>query len=398
MMDGEKKIFHFADKSNSTISTLIDICYSNLKLSNKGTLISRPVGEIYQSQYQAIDDQIEYPEADDDISGINRQILAYPFTQPKRVIKNLVVSVDSGVVPLGQLMGGGVAFALRGSAVVYDGDEGKEKGILMVLLYNSGPIIVNGQNKAQIFRYLGERLGKPDLYVRRIDGKLIPNPSAADTPNQIKDRCRSFLERIIQEEAIGVLRANDGGVLLVDGALTYSFDTPREYLDKMLRACRDHKIDVCAISKRSRITIGGIPIDSLFDEYPTFVGYAPLLKVLEKEREAFEELKMRPASDVTAGTEIFAARFGFGPPGLTFRVDVSKTFGSTDEDVINDVYSKCVITGGYPKPLIDAHHYSTFLSSDILNLQADLVARTGYKIKEEPSMGILFQPFGAFGK
>ncbi|WKZ42016.1 MAG: DNA double-strand break repair nuclease NurA [Anaerolineales bacterium] len=395
-MTEDKFKIQFLTQKNQTISNLVNICYSNLKASNKETIIAKPVEDAIQSQYPSYDEQIDYAETDEDVSGINSQILAYPFSQTKRVIKNLVIAVDSGVIPLGYLVGGGAAFALRGSAVVYDGDG--KKGILMVLLYNSGTLVVNNDNKALIFRYLGERLGKPDLYVRKVDGKLIPNPSSVDTPNQIRDRCRSFLERIIQEEAIGILSANDGGILLIDGALAYSFDTPREYLDKMLKSCRDKKIDVCAISKRSRITIGGIPIDSIFDAHPSFVGYAPLMKVLEKERSRLDELKMRSAGDLTAGTEIFAARFGFGPPGLTFRVDVSKTFGSSDADVINDVYSKCLITGGYPKPLIDAHHYSTFLSGDVLNLQADLVARTGYKIKEEPSMGVLFQPFGAFGK
>ena len=397
-MDTKELLLNFAEKTNPSILALVNICYSSLKLPYEGTLVTKPVDEMYQSQYQAIDENIEYPEEDDDVPTINSQILAYPFVPPKRIIKNLVVSVDSGVVPLGLLTGGGLAFALRGSAIIYGGDSGQDKGILMALLYNSGPLIINMQNKGLVFRYIGKRLGQPDLYVKEIDGKLIPNPSAIDTSNQIRDRCRSFIERMIQEEAIGVLSANGGGILLFDGALTYSFDTPRTYLDKMLKACRDNKIDVCAISKKSRISIGGIPIDSLFDENPAFVGYAPLLKAFEKEREEFDKLKMRPASDITAGTEIFAARFGFGPPGLTFRVDVSNTFGSTKEDVINDVYSKCVITGGYPKSLIDAHHYSTFLSGDILSLQADLVARTGLRIKEEPSMNVLFQPFGAFGK
>lgn len=307
-MDTRGLSLNFADRTNRSVLELVDICYSSLKLPYDGTLVTRPVDEIYQSQYQAIDENTGYPEGDDDVPTISSQIFAYPFISPKRVIKNLVVSVDSGVVPLGLLTGGGLAFALRGSAVIYNGDNEKGYGILMALLYNSGPLIINMQNKGHVFRYIGKRLGEPDLYVREINGKLIPNPSAIDTSNQIRDRCRSFIERIIQEEAIGVLAANGGGILLFDGALTYSFDTPRTYLDKMLKVCRDSKIDVCAISKRSRISIGGIPIDSLFDEYPAFVGYAPLLKVLEKEREGYDIHKMRSASDVTAGTEIFAAR------------------------------------------------------------------------------------------
>jgi len=73
-------------------------------------------------------------------------------------------------------------------------------------------------------------------------------------------------------------------------------------------------------------------------------------------------------------------------------------WGSNNDDVINDVYSKCQLYGGYPKALIDAHQYSAFLGSDKLLLLADLVVRTGLTVKEQPSLGVLFQPFGAFGK
>ncbi len=382
----------FAEPVNNSIKSLVDICYAHLQVSPKGTLISKPVNEIYQAQYEFDNDQNEYPEDEGDVSSVSEPIQAYPFTPSNRIINNFIIAVDSGVVPLGQIIGGGVAFAIRGAAICYANEN------LLVLTYNSGPLLITPQNKPFVFRYIGQRLGEPSLYIDLKDGKLIPQPSAVDTPNQIEDRCRSFIERIIQEEAIAVLKANGGGILLLDGALTHGFDTPKTYLKTMLKTAETNKIDVCAISKKSRIMIGGISIDSLFDQHPYFVGFAPLMKTINKEREAYIKLKIRSAKDITAGTEVFAARFGFGPPGLTFRVDVYNTFGSTNEDVINDIYSKCRITGGYPKPLIDAHHYSTFLGGDILSLQADLVARTGLKIKEEPSLGILFQPFGAFGK
>jgi hypothetical protein len=83
---------------------------------------------------------------------------------------------------------------------------------------------------------------------------------------------------------------------------------------------------------------------------------------------------------------------------LTYRVDISKSYGSTDADVINTLYNKCPIYGGYPKHLIDAHQYSTFMGGEALSLLADLVVRTKMKVKEDPSMNVLFQPFGAFGK
>jgi hypothetical protein len=203
---------------------------------------------------------------------------------------------------------------------------------------------------------------------------------------------------MIQEEALGLLAANKGGILLIDGALVKSYDTPGIYLRAMLDTARNNNTDICAVSKRSRIVIGNTPVDSLFDAYPTFVGYAPLLDAIRKERESYEQSGVRAVEDLTEGTEIFAARFGFGPPGLTFRVDVSKSMGSTDSEIINDVYNKCQIYGGYPKPLIDAHQYSVIFGSDAIALLSDVAVRSGLRVKEEPSMDVLFRPFGSFGK
>jgi hypothetical protein len=41
-------------------------------------------------------------------------------------------------------------------------------------------------------------------------GTLIAKPSAIDTVNQMQDRCRSFVERMVQEEALDFLAANKG--------------------------------------------------------------------------------------------------------------------------------------------------------------------------------------------
>lgn len=379
----------FSNKFNPDIDNLVSLCNVSISKLAGGIIITPPLGE--ESDDIGLED-FDYSEPEDDAPiTANPHLKAYPFVH-KQIIKDLVIAVDSGIVHLGQLTGGGIAFAIRGAAVCQANSE------VLVLRYNTGALLILPQNKGQIFRFIGARLGSPDLYVKEINGKLVPNPSAVDTINQIQDRCRSFVERIIQEEALAILSANHGGLLLIDGALSVSFDTPVDYLKALLKTAEINNVDVCAISKRSRITIGGIPIDSLFDPYPKFVGYAKLMDAIKVERQAYLQQKIRPPGDITVGEEVFAARFGFGPPGVTFRVDVSRPLGHTTEDVINEVYSHCQIIGGYPKPLIDAHQYSSFLGGDKLSLLADLVVRTGLKVKEEPSLGVLFQPFGAFGK
>lgn len=132
--------------------------------------------------------------------------------------------------------------------------------------------------------------------------------------------------------------------------------------------------------------------------YPHFIGYAPLVPAVKAERSANGWAGKGSARAVTEGTQVYAARLGFGPPGLTFRVDVAQPYGSIDADVINIVHSRCAMYGGYPKQLIGAHQYSTFMGGEALSLLADLVFRTNAKVKENPSMGVLFQPFGAYGK
>lgn len=378
----------FQHASNPEIDKLVELCFLPPDELSDHTLVTPSLtGELEEET------EFDYEEPESSLPLNAYPIIkAYSFQIPERLIEDLVVAVDSGIIHLGQLTGGGIAFAIRGAATCYSGKQ------ILVLRYNTGALLLTPQNKARVFRFIGARLGKPDLYVTEKNGKLIPNPSAIDTINQIQDRCRSFVERMIQEEALALLSANHGGLLLVDGALAVSFDTPVDYLLGLIKTARNNRIDICAVSKKSRITIGGIPIDSLFEQYPTFVGYAPLSEVIKIERQAYEQLKIRSAEDITAGDEVFAVRFGFGPPGVTFRVDVARFLGHTPSDVINEVYEKCQIYGGYPRPLIDAHQYSCFQGGDKLNLLADLVVRTGLKVREEPSLSVIFQPFGAFGK
>jgi hypothetical protein len=382
----------FLDSSNSDIDHLVGLCAPEATAPPSGVLLTPPLEDLSELPDE-LDEEYAEPDNEPPLAvPRGRQIDAYPFSAARRLISDLIVAVDSGVITLGQMTGGGVAFAIRGAAVCSSGKT------LLILRYNTGALLITPDNRLQVFRYIGERLGTPDLYVRQETRGLVPKMSMIDTVNQITDRCRNFVERMIQAEAVGLLAENHGGLLLIDGALAISYDTPKNYLSDMLGHCRRNAVDVCAISKRSNIVIGGLPIDALFDQYPTFVGYAPLLAVLEEERAAYDQGTMRAGSDVTAGTELYAARFGFGPPGLTFRVDVNKSGASTNDDVINDVYDKCPMYGGYPKPLIDAHHYSAFLGGDAITLLADLVVQTGIRVKEQPSLGVLFQPFGAFGK
>jgi hypothetical protein len=125
----------------------------------------------------------------------------------------------------------------------------------------------------------------------------------------------------------------------------------------------------------------------------------PLTHIITADRlKLIEKGLARETEDITLGNELYAARFGLGPPALTFRVDVKNSKRSTPAEVINTVFSDCQIHGCYPKPLIEAHQHSSFLSQDVQLLLADLVVRTGARPKERQSMDWLFAPIGSFGK
>jgi hypothetical protein len=381
--------FTFPNTANPDLAMLSELGDPSRAVSSCEKLFIPPFHE-FATGYSVKDDLRE-PSSDEEHRLSVGNVSAHQFHVPKRVIADLNVAVDTSVLPLGLMRGGGVAFAIRGTAVC------TSRTGYTILRYSTGAMLVTKHNKLALFRYIGERLGTPDLYVECKDGRLREKLSAIDNANRIQDRCRSFVERVIQQEALGLLAANGGGLLLIDGALTASFDTPVAYLRELLAFARDKRVEVCAISKRSGLAVGGNPVSALFDDYPTFVGYAGLMPALRSERDAYGT-DGRTSRAITEATGVFAVRFGFGPPGLTYRVDVSKSYGSSDEDVLNTVYDRCVFQGGYPRDLIDAHQNSSFIGGEALVLLADLVVRTGATVKEDPTMSILFQPFGAYGK
>ena len=398
----------FVDHTNAHIDRLVEIAWGS-QASHKGEYIRIPERRETEITQLINDEVASAPEEEvSPIDELNREkplVDLSKFSRPrsldegkvpaKPTPKRLLIAVDTGVVNLGEFIGGGIAFAVRGTAVCLMEDQ------IIVLKYNTGALLIDGQNKIPVFRYMGHRLGNEELYLtRNEDGNLVPRPSAFETGNQIRDRCRNFVERMIQEEALGVLSANQKGLLLIDGALPAgTFDTPVSYIRDMLESAANNKIDIAAVSKKSSIIVIEKPINAFFDDQPTFIGYAPLKEVLTEERKQYAEQGIiREATAITLASELFAVRFGLGPPALTFRVDVHNSIRSTSSEVLNDVFDQCQIQGCYPKPLIEAHQFSSFLFQDVQTLTSDLVVRTGARPKEDSSMEWMFSPFGSFGK
>jgi hypothetical protein len=345
-----------------------------------------------------IDDSLGEDEQVPTITDFSLTSAAAAFAStPTPPASPCVVAVDAGVVDLGELATGGTVFAVRGTAICYPPNGGRP----CICRYNTGAIAIDRNNMFPLFHYMGNRLGMDNLYVNVSSSPPYYTPKSAmgETANQIQDRCRNFVERMIQEEAVAILAAYGGGILLIDGALAAgTYDTPDTYLDRLLSNCRRHSINVAAISKKTRITIASRPISSLFAEYPDFVGYASIRAAIDEERQSVVQATGRLLSAVSAADDIFAVRFSYTPPGLTFRVDVHPRLGYLSAEVLDQVFNQCQIYGGYPRPLIEAHQYSAFLYQDVRLLLADVVARLGVHPEEKPSMEVLFQPFGGSRK
>ncbi|MBN1454328.1 MAG: hypothetical protein JW963_25145 [Anaerolineales bacterium] len=387
---------NFSEATNQFIDKLVEISWGKSKPHNNEILLTRSISEAeIVTQINDEDDNPDLYEGPIPINLSKTSSIRGFDVQDFKSHHKIIIAVDTGLTHLGEFVGGGIAFAIRGAAhCIIDND-------VTILRYNTGPIFVDSNNMLPIFHYLGERLGNETLYVKKIDeNKFALRDTVLQDTNQVQDRCRNFVERMIQEEAVGIMKTNYHGLLLIDGALSGgTFDTPSKYMKDMLETTSQNKIDVAAISKKTKIRVAGKPLSSLFDEEPAFVGFMPLKEIIRSERISLVEQGLaRDVDDITLGNELYAARFGLGPPALTFRVDVKNSKRSTQEDVINSVFSDCQIHGCYPKPLIEVHQQSSFLYQDVQLLLADLVVRTGARPKERQSMDWLFAPIGSFGK
>jgi len=264
----------FVDRTNEDIDKLVQICWQEQGL-HQGEYFQIPdrtemgpnelINDEREDEVEAAEERPQNGAHSIDLSALSADRSQEDNIQSDNTdVKRLLIAVDSGVVDLGEFVGGAIAFAVRGAAVCLM-DEG-----ITVLRYSTGPILIDEHNQVPVFRYMGERLGKEDLYLARTThGSLMPRPSAFDTGNQLRDRCRNFVERMVQEEALSVLASNGGGLLLLDGALPAgTFDTPQEYLRSMLRAAARSKVDIAAVSKKSRVAVGGRPVSALFDDLP----------------------------------------------------------------------------------------------------------------------------------
>lgn len=287
-----------------------------------------------------------------------------------------LVAVDAGVLDLGVSRTG---FALAFKAAVISQDI---NGTHTVAKIGPRAKFIAPDNRAELLQFVGRGLFNEDMFVRvNEDGSLAVKQGGTE-PNQFKDRIRNFIERMIQ---LDVVRELEGGILLVDGALTLrTYNTPEVFLQRLAKEAGKRNSEIVGVSKKSRVTVEGVHVGALLDNDPTDAGYRRIVTLDAAGTEADAETR-------NLGVP-FATRFA--PGGFTFRVDVTRqSLLPSEEAVLEALYANTQMTLGYPNLLRLAHIHSAFTKDEVISLQVK--AAHDYQISMRPpeDLSVIFAPF-----
>jgi hypothetical protein len=201
----------------------------------------------------------------------------------------------------------------------------------------------------------------------------------AQDAHKYGDRFRNWFERLAQRIAVTAIT---NGIVLFDGALTLrTIDTPQAYLRDLAHLADRYGNAIIAVSKQSHLQVQGRPLQFWLDDVPERSCYRQLSSLIR--RESGEERVLGNA---------YAARFS--PLGPTFRMDVKAVEGQSDAEAINAMFTSCLMRGGYPDLLVQAHAHSYFTSPDVVQLQALATAKYSLTPQPEVQLTAIFAPFG----
>jgi hypothetical protein len=291
-----------------------------------------------------------------------------PLTEPGKLvpveIKALppyrrVVALDGTSMVLGK-GGDSIVGAVRGSIVERRPGEPGFK------TQNYGPYLVcfTSQNR-------GEAYG-------RLRSKIFQLPKPRKVPNLGKmiDWTRTLLEKQLQLEMIKNYR---NSLLLFDGSMTISMDSPRKYLLEMIDTAAENDNDLVSVSKHTTLTLKG-------------TGRS-ILSPLEEVRgpcycDVKSNLSVSPRRYMPI--RIFTAKLS--QKGEAFRIDMPVNSSKEPEALL------CEVAGlagafGYPEELRVAHIACIFSSLEVLELQAAAVEKYDIELREEIREKI-FGPWG----
>jgi len=268
-----------------------------------------------------------------------------------------LVAVDSSSLHLGET-DEGLAVAVRVSIVKQAGNT--------VTTEKFGPFVAHltPKNTRTIYNSLRACLGQTDE---------AQSPALYKMP----DRIRNLVERIAQRYACTLV---SGGIILLDGALTRSMDTPRGIFETLFEAAQANSNSIVAISKHTRLWLtSGKRLIDIFKgvENPTLVEIP------------FDLIKTK-VDDLLGTVHVVK----FTADGFTFRVDVKAHSGDCREK-IRIVKAATNFRYGYPEILCRAHINAFFTPVEGISLQGMFAER--HTLEVLPSFDLRTYVFGPFG-
>lgn len=312
-------------------------------------------------------------EQDEELGALDRARLG-PFVDfTVSEVPLAMVGIDAGVLEVG-VCRTGYALALKAAVIEQD-----INGTIAISVLGPRVKFITPTNRAELLRYVGEKLMRPDMFVEEHNDGTLTIKAGAREPNQFKDRLRNFLERMLQLDAA---RQLTNGVLLVDGALTLrTFNTPEVFLEQLARESQSRNSDIVGVSKKSRVTVDGVHVSALLDDVPA--GSVGFMRINRMDSE--------DGDDRNLGAP-FAVRFS--PGGFTFRVDVARRSQLlTEERVLQALYANTFMMLGYPNLLRLAHIHSAFTKAEIVALQVDAAHEFGISMRPPEDVSVIFAPF-----
>lgn len=242
-----------------------------------------------------------------------------------------VIAVDSSSVKLGETDQGVVAAFRIAVVMQMSGETSVEK---------FGPYMAHfTESNREIYNYFREKIFGLD--------RVSPPPV-----RKMPDRTRNFLERLAQRYASNIV---ENGIVLWDGSLTQTIDTPMGLLRDSVKIARENGNIIIAISKQSWLKLKtGERLIGLLENVPKSCYIYVHDKLSEKIRHYLFG-------------KVFVVKFS--PDGFSFRVDVALDSAKECVEALELLKGNAMFYNGYPEPLRQAHIHAYFTPNEVLAMQ-----------------------------
>ena len=274
-----------------------------------------------------------------------------------------VAAVDVSSIKVGETINGTV-IAIRG-AIVYRKNEKYR-----YLKIGPFPFHITEENKGELYRLFGAH---PASILNEAYQVTV-----APEINYLQSKITSVFERWLH---LSLASSLHNSLILLDGSLTAgNLEKTAETMQKLIETAKRNGNIVLAISKISRIRVGGLQISDFAYKLPS-----PCLVELDN-------LQFRYGGIKNLGRIYLAKLNG----SKVFRLDIYRETPKEEGiKAVEKLLASDLLIDGYPETLRLAHILSTFTANEIVGIQRYLNERFNFRIFDRLSIRkILFGPYG----